>query len=151
VRLVDLLRTAIMALPYDTHRSRIWADLQPDLPLMWGDPQRLEEVLINLLDNALKYSPPAGQVVVKAERMGRYLAVSVLDEGIGIPAEDQAALFNKFQRASNARNLQVPGTGLGLFVCRSIVEAHGGQIMLSSVPGSGTCVNFRLPLAGEEV
>jgi PAS domain S-box-containing protein len=147
VRLVDVVRTAITALPHAAYRSRVWIELGPDLPLLDADPQRLEQVLINLFDNALKYSPPTGQVILRAARIGDRLRVQVLDEGIGIPAEDQEALFGKFQRAQNARRLEVPGTGLGLFICRSIIEAHGGWIMLASAPGAGTCVSFWLPVA----
>ncbi len=149
VRLVDVVRMAITALPQATYRSRVWSELGPDLPLLDADPQRLEQVLINLLENALKYSPPTGQVILRATHVGQRVRVQVLDEGIGIPAEDQETIFGKFQRAGNARRLQLPGTGLGLFICRSIIEAHGGRIMLASAPGSGTCVSFWLPVAME--
>ncbi len=149
VRLVDVVRTAITALPQTAYRSRVWTELGPDLPLLDADSQRLEQVVINLLENALKYSPPTGQVILRAEHVGQRVRVQVLDEGIGIPAEDQGTLFGKFQRAGNARRLQLPGTGLGLFICRSIIEAHGGRIMLASAPGSGTCVSFWLPVATE--
>jgi signal transduction histidine kinase len=73
--------------------------------------------------------------------------VQVLDEGIGIPPEDQQAVFEKFHRAENARVMQAPGTGLGLFICKSIVGAHGGSMELSSGPGKGTCVRFSIPAA----
>lgn len=150
VRLVDVVRAAVTALPHAVYRSRVWIELAPDLPLLDADPQRLEQVVINLLDNALKYSPPTGQVILRAEPIERRVRVQVLDEGIGIPPEDQESLFGKFQRAGNARRLQVPGTGLGLFICRSIVEAHGGRILLASAPGTGTCVSFWLPVAARE-
>jgi signal transduction histidine kinase len=149
VRLVDVVRAAVTALPHAVYRSRVWIELAPDLPLLDADPQRLEQVVINLLDNALKYSPPTGQVVLRAERVDRRVRVQVLDEGIGIPAEDQETLFGRFQRAGNVRRLQLPGTGLGLFICRSIIEAHGGRIMLASAAGTGTCVSFWLPIVAE--
>lgn len=156
VRLVDVLRGALAALPANAHRSRIWADLAPDLPSLNADPGRLEEALINLLDNALKYSPPTGQVVVRASETAshkgvRQVMVQIMDEGIGIPLEDLESVFTKFHRATNARSLQIPGTGLGLFICRSIIEAHGGRIMLSSGPSTGTCVTFWMPVAAREV
>jgi two-component system sensor histidine kinase KdpD len=146
VRLVDVVRRAITGLPYTAYRSRVWAEVAPDLPLLAADPQRLEQVVLNLLDNALKYSSPAGPVLVRARAGAGYVELQVRDEGIGVPAADQAGLFTKFQRAENARRLQVPGTGLGLFICRSIVEAHGGRISLESTPGAGTCVTCRLPI-----
>jgi signal transduction histidine kinase len=145
VRLVDLLRVAISSLPLVLHRSRLWAEVPPDLPLLDADPHRLEQVLINLLDNALKYSPPTGQVVIRAKEAGSYVEVQVLDEGIGILPEEREAVFDKFQRGGNARNLQLPGTGLGLFICRSIIEAHGGEISVSAGPEGGTQVTFRVP------
>jgi two-component system sensor histidine kinase KdpD len=149
VRLVDVLRMAISALPLDLHRSRVWAEVSPDLPLLDADPHRLEQVLINLLDNALKYSPPTGQVVIRAKETGSYIEVQVLDEGMGIPPEDREAVFDKFQRGGNARALQLPGTGLGLFICRSIIAAHGGEISVSAGPEGGTQVTFRVPALTE--
>ena len=150
VRLVDMVRRAITALPRQAYPSRVWAEVSADLPLLDVDPQRFEQVLINLLDNALKYSPPAGQVIIKAEQSGRRVLVRVLDEGIGIPPEEQADVFDKFHRASNARDLQLPGTGLGLFICRSIVQAHGGQMSVSSTPGKGTVISFWVPVLERE-
>jgi two-component system, OmpR family, phosphate regulon sensor histidine kinase PhoR len=154
-RVVDVLREAINTVPHIAYRSRIWTELAPNLPPIHVDPKRLEEVIINLLDNSFKYSPPTGQVVIRAtESTGedgrREVMVQVMDEGISVPAEEQATVFRKFQRGSNAHNLQPAGTGLGLFICRSIIEAHGGRITLSSNPGSGTCVTFWVPAVEEE-
>lgn len=146
VRMVDLVRVAITALPQNAYRSRIWAEVASDLPMIMADPQRLEQVIINLLDNALKYSLPTGQVLIRAQRSGGDMEVEILDEGIGVPQEDQESVFEKFRRGTNARDLQLPGTGLGLFICRSIVQAHGGEITLSDGPRGGTRVAFRLPL-----
>jgi signal transduction histidine kinase len=114
--------------------------------LLDADPHRLEQVLINLLDNALKYSLPSGQVVIRAREAGSYVEVQVLDEGIGIPFEDRDAVFEKFHRGSNTRILQLPGTGLGLFICRSIIAAHGGDIAVSAGSKGGTEVLFRVPV-----
>jgi PAS domain S-box-containing protein len=152
VRLVDVARNAINALPHTAYKSRIWTELAPDLPLLRADQGKLEEVLINLLDNACKYSPPTGQVVVRASATAPAdgsvrVLVQVLDEGIGIPPEDQQAVFEKFHRAENARVMHAPGTGLGLFICKSIVEGHGGRMVISSSPGEGTCVQFWIPAA----
>ena len=147
VRLVDVLRGSINSIPQGSHRSRIWIDLAPELPLIQADLYRLEEVVINLLDNALEYSPATGQVVIRAvesvsDTGSKEVMVQVMDEGIGIPAEDQALVFEKFRRGSNVQSLHAPGTGLGLFICRSIIEAHGGRIALTSTLNTGTCVTF---------
>jgi K+-sensing histidine kinase KdpD len=149
VRLVDVVRAALTALPQTAYRSRIWAELAPDLPPIYGDPQRLEQVLINLLDNALKYSPPSGQVLIRAQPAGDAVRVQVLDEGMGIPEPERAAIFDKFQRASNVRHSHIPGNGLGLFICRSIIAAHGGEIAVEAPAGAGTCITFTLPLAAK--
>ena len=150
VRVVDIVRQAINALPHTAFRSRIWTELEPDLPLIYVDPQRFEEVITNLLDNSFKYSSLTGPVIIRAARRANSgerleVMVQVTDEGIGIPLEEQASVFQKFQRGSNAHNLQSTGTGLGLFICRSIVEAHGGRIYLSSTLDSGTSVTLWLP------
>ncbi|MDQ6694756.1 MAG: ATP-binding protein [Chloroflexota bacterium] len=162
VRVVDVLREAMSAIPHTGYRSRIWTELEPNLPTMYADPERLKEVVINLLDNSLKYSPPTGQVVIRASASmgddGRSeVMLQVMDEGIGISPEDHATLFQKFHRGSNSDRLQVQGAapghssgaGLGLFICRSIIEAHGGRISLLSTPGSGTVATFWVPAAIE--
>ncbi|MDQ6748296.1 MAG: ATP-binding protein, partial [Candidatus Dormibacteraeota bacterium] len=148
VRLVDVIRRAITGLPRAAHPSRIRAELAPGLPPVWADPQRLEEVVINVLDNALKYSPPSAPVQIQACADGATVRVEIQDWGIGIPPEEHEFLFRKFQRAANARQLQIPGTGLGLFICRSIIEAHGGRIALESAPARGTRIAIWLPIAG---
>lgn len=146
VRMVDLVRAAITGLPHAAYPSRVWAEIPSELPTVHADPQRLEQVIINLLENALKYSPPTGQVVIRARQSDSDVEVEVLDEGIGIPAEYRESMFDKFQRGGNARFLQLPGTGLGLFICRSIIKAHGGDISLSDGLRGGTRVAFRIPI-----
>jgi signal transduction histidine kinase len=102
------------------------------------DPKRLEQVLRNLLSNALKYSPAGGTITVRGRRDGRQLLVQISDQGIGIPAEALERVFERFYRVENELTQSVRGAGLGLAVCRGIVEAHGGRIWVESVPGLGS-------------
>jgi two-component system, OmpR family, phosphate regulon sensor histidine kinase PhoR len=124
--------------------------LTSDLPAgplsVRGDRAGLERVLLNLLSNAVKYTPAGGTVTVTGRAAGPAAAISVADTGIGIPAADQAELFSRFFRASNARDSNVPGTGLGLALVRELVERQDGVVELSSEPGLGTTVTLRLPL-----
>jgi signal transduction histidine kinase len=121
----------------------------PDCPVtVRCDPVRIGQVLTNLLANALKYSPSGGEVeVVVAERAGA-AEVSVSDRGVGISREEQQRIFEPFQRSRGAAASDIPGVGLGLFVTRRIVEAHGGSIAIESAEGLGSTFTVRLPAAG---
>ncbi len=119
----------------------------PDSPvLLFCDGTRIEQVLNNLVSNALKYSPPGKRVDVTVHLEGEEALLCVADEGIGISAEEQRQLFAPFKRARGARE-HAPGAGLGLSVARRIVEAHGGAIEVESHPGQGSVFRVRLPLA----
>ncbi len=113
-----------------------------------GDPYRLEQVLANLLENALKYSPDGGTVRVRLRVTGDVALLSVHDEGIGIPPEDQKLLFDRFFRARNASSRSFGGLGLGLYISRDIVERHGGRIWVESEVGRGSTFFVALPLLG---
>jgi PAS domain S-box-containing protein len=128
--------------------ARISAEIPPDLPKVCADPRYLERSLFNLVSNALKYSEPHDPVCIRAGGEGSELVVSVSDAGHGIPPEDLPHIFKRFFRARNAGRRR--GFGLGLFITRSIVEAHGGQIWAQSDPGQGSTFSFTLPLAGCE-
>ena len=114
------------------------------LPPVYGDPRRLAQVLANLLDNAVKYTPQGGPIEVRL-RGGDRLTLSVTDRGIGIPPDDLPHLFERFYRAENAATGGMRGTGLGLFICRSLVEAHGGALRVSSTLGAGSVFTVELP------
>jgi signal transduction histidine kinase len=112
----------------------------------WADPDRVEQVLVNLLDNAIKYSLPGGTVVVEVgDRRPDKVQVQVRDEGIGIPAEELDRIGERFYRADKARSRAEGGSGLGLAIARALVQAHGGRLWLDSREGSGTVVTFTLP------
>jgi PAS domain S-box-containing protein len=112
------------------------------------DEEALSRVVENLLTNAVKFSQGGGRVEVRLGMEENVLLLEVQDHGLGIPANEQAQLFQPFQRGSSAHEKRIPGTGLGLYVCRRIVEEHGGSISLASEEGKGTIVTVRLPWGG---
>ncbi|HEX9115753.1 MAG TPA: ATP-binding protein [Anaerolineae bacterium] len=139
-RVVDNFRT-------QTDNHRFVLDFPKDYPDVLGDEERLRQVFNNLIGNAIKYSPRGGEIRVGGWADRDWATVYVADQGIGIPAEDQANLFQRFYRVDSGLRRATQGTGLGLYLCRSIIEAHGGRIWLRSEPGKGTTMFFSLPLA----
>lgn len=124
------------------------AELAPDLPPVWADPDRLEQVLVNLLDNALRHSPPGSSVTVATAVAGGQMTVRVRDRGPGIPPAERHLVWERFYRGSQARCRRRGGTGLGLAIVRGIVAAHGGRVWVEAAAGRGSCFCFTLPLAG---
>jgi signal transduction histidine kinase len=123
-------------------------EADPGAPFAWADPDRVEQVLVNLLDNAIKYSRPGGTVTVSVgseQRASPSVLVAVRDEGIGIPAQDLERIGQRFYRADKARSRAEGGSGLGLAIAQALVQAHGGQLRLESQEGVGTVVSFTLP------
>jgi len=118
--------------------------LSPDLPLLRFDAVLIERVLCNLLENAAKYTPPGSQITVTAELRGALAQVMVYDDGPGLPAGREEAIFEKFTRGE--RESAKPGVGLGLAICRAIVEAHGGTIQAAPSPAGGAAFVLTLPL-----
>lgn len=128
--------------------ARVEVELPPDLPALEVDAGRVGQVLENVAANAIKYSPAGSPIVVRAEVDGDWCTVTVDDEGVGVPTDDRALVMEPFHRARNVRESAIPGTGLGLYICRRLVEAHGGRMWVTDRPdGSpGTRVAFTLPL-----
>ena len=145
----DLVDEAISTFLHSGARNHIEVELQPDLPAIAADPQRVTQVLDNLLSNASKYSPASSTIKVTASLKDPYLAVSVIDEGHGVPADQMPRLFRKFSRIGGRDGEEdVAGEGLGLAICKGIVEAHGGRIWAESDnDGRGTRFTFAIPLA----
>jgi len=129
-----------------TARHRFVISFGADFPIVDADPRRIEQVLRNLLDNAVKYSPDGGLVVVRGQVADDEVTISVADEGVGIAPEHLNRLFEKFFRVKSPLGRQVRGSGLGLPISRTIVESHGGKIWAESELGKGTTIYFSLPL-----
>jgi len=115
-----------------------------------GDPDKIEQVVMNLVDNAVKYSPSGGEINVTLEARHRKLEFSVRDQGVGIPEDQIPHIFEKFHRVDNRATREVYGTGLGLYVSKSIVESHGGTIWAESELGKGSTFHFTLPLSSRQ-
>jgi PAS domain S-box-containing protein len=120
----------------------------PDFPVLYADPDKVEQVLTNLVENAVKFSD-GGTVTVSGEVTAEAVQIAVRDQGVGIPASQLPLIFTKFYRRGGSG--APSGTGLGLFIARGLVEAHGGRIWATSEPGRGTEVRFRLPRGGLEL
>lgn len=127
---------------------RIVAEIEHDLPEIMADEARLEEIIHNLLDNAVKYSKAGGRITIRAARDGvENVAISVADEGAGIAAADLPRIFERFYRADKARSREAGGTGLGLAIVKHIAKLHGGSVEAESQLGRGTTIRVILPIA----
>ena len=129
---------------------RISVNLQEHLPDVAADRRRLAEVLQNLLDNAIQYTPPGGQIMLSASADGSEVTFTVSDTGIGIPQADQPRIFERFYRVDAARSREVGGTGLGLAIAKHLVEVHGGRIWVESEVGQGAQFHFTVPIFDSE-
>jgi len=144
--LADFVKEVVDLFPLDPRRFPMRVRVEPGL-VVRGDRRRLQQALLNLLNNAVKYSPRGGNIaVIAAPTKDGEAKVSVHDEGIGIRDEDIPKLFNKFTRLFDKRAMNIGGSGLGLFITRSIVEAHSGHMAVESEWGKGSAFSFVLPL-----
>lgn len=148
VALSPVLDTIVQQFREATPTHRVVLSVPGDLPLVLADTERLTQALMNLLSNAITYSPNGGEVRVSAQRVSQEVVVSVRDEGLGIPAEALPHLFTRFYRVNSADRRTIRGNGLGLALCRQIIEAHGGRIWAESDgPQRGSTFKFTLPVA----
>ena len=145
VDLARLVRDSAAAAEHGQDEVTVEAVVREPLPPVRGDRDRLRQVLVNLIDNAVKYSPPGDRVSVEAEQSDSRVVIEVRDRGPGISPEHQRLIFEKFGRANVAAHTK-PGTGLGLFIARSIAEAHGGALEVRSAPGRGATFRLSLPI-----
>jgi len=145
-----------------TGQYQIDWSIEPELPLVWADPDRVQQVLINLVENAIKYSPDGGLIEILASTNQKFSSLSeqanvhdlfvplmscvaVRDQGVGIPLQQQSSLFKPFTRLEDPETKHVTGVGLGLYISRKLIQAMKGEITLKSVERGGTCVTFTLP------
>jgi signal transduction histidine kinase len=125
-------------------RQKLNTDIPASVPIIHGDGQRLEQVLLNLLTNAAKFTPEGGNILVRLRQDGTGLVIDVKDDGIGIAREEQSRLFKPYSRLNSDRQHH-PGLGLGLALAKQVVELHGGRIWVESEPGKGSTFSFSLP------
>lgn len=153
IQYLEWLRTALENMrPIAEHRGLHLKEDLGELPLLYADPERLTQILYNLLSNALKFTPPGGTVWLRAHVRGNEVVTEVADTGIGIGEADLRKVFSRFfqaEQVSTGSGQQTKGTGLGLAITKGLVEAHGGHIEVESELGKGTTFRFTLPLAGE--
>jgi signal transduction histidine kinase len=130
-------------------RHTLRTKLPGNLPVIWGDPDKVEQILTNLVGNAIKYSPGGGEVLVTVDHDGDTVQVSVRDQGIGMSPRDMGQLFEKFYRVDREEVRRAGGTGLGLYITKRLVEMHGGRLWAESWPGVGSVFRFTLPTSDE--
>lgn len=135
----------VMKVDSDQHGHKLIFTTSIDLPDITGDKERLEQVFINIISNAIKYTPDGGEIRIHAKGVREGVVVTVQDTGIGIPEDDIPHLFERFYRVEKSRTSETGGTGLGLAIAKEIIEAHGGTISVASKQNVGTTVTIRLP------
>jgi PAS domain S-box-containing protein len=150
INVKNVVKDAVDKIKRQSSNHSFETDLPKALPPVHADQLRLERILHNLLENAVKYSPDGGKIRISARLENDHMVIGVSDEGIGISLHDQAKLFSPFERLAAQRLEGVKGIGLGLLVCRRLVEAHGGRIWVESEPGRGSTFYFTLPLKDGE-
>jgi signal transduction histidine kinase/CheY-like chemotaxis protein len=141
--------TAATSSLFDHKGLKLVKQVAPDLPPVTGDRDRLIQVVINLISNAVKFTD-SGSITCRAERRGGELVVSIIDTGMGIAPADQPKVFERFKQVGDTLTDKPKGTGLGLPICKEIVEHHGGRIWVDSVIGKGSIFSFSLPLTAEQ-
>ena len=146
VDLAELVRETASMVELGNDEVKVVTHVRDPLPAVRGDRERLRQVLLNLVTNAAKYTVAGDEIEVRAAPVDGHVLVTVLDHGPGIPADQHRLIFEKFGRV-NSGGRSKPGAGLGLFIARSIAEAHGGSLDVQSETGSGTAFTFRLPVA----
>lgn len=149
VDLARAVRDAEGAIPFD-QRSRIVTRLGAEPIRVYADSDKLVQIIVNLLSNALKYSSADSEVEVSTTTDGEFAEISVVDHGIGMSDEEMSKVFEKFGRVNRQEVRRVGGTGLGLYITKSLVELHGGKIRVSSSPGKGSVFSFTVPLVLDE-
>jgi signal transduction histidine kinase len=140
-----LIEKVVRRLKVKSPGVTVHMDIPDLLPPVMADSERIEEVLQNLLDNAVKYSPQQQALKVSCYTTGEEVVTSVSDSGMGISLREQEQIFERFHRIGDPLSQAIPGAGLGLYICRAIVEAHGGQIWVESTLRQGSTFSFSLP------
>ncbi len=135
-----------MAFPLNQKGFSLNVEVETGIPPVLADRDALEQAVLNLLHNAMKYSGESRDIVLKLRRDGKMACIEVSDHGIGIAEKDKSQIFGKFFRVPGSENQRIPGTGLGLTIVSHIVESHGGRVEVVSQPGEGSTFSILLPL-----
>jgi two-component system phosphate regulon sensor histidine kinase PhoR len=143
-RVTDLLVSAAQR-----RRQSLHVEVARHIPRLVGNPDYVERAISNLIDNAIKYTPEGGEIGVSVSMEPEYVVIEVSDNGLGIPAEDLARVFERFYRVDRSRSREMGGTGLGLSIVKHVAQSHGGTIEVSSTPGKGSRFRLRLPIPVE--
>jgi len=148
--LMDLVTEIVKKhlIPAEKSELTVTTEIADDIPIMNADTNMLERAIANLVDNAIKYTPNGGRITVKVFTQDRNVIVGVQDNGLGISAENQKRLFQRHQRIPRQEHKRVKGSGLGLFIVRSVAQRHGGEAWVESVEGEGSTFLMRLPIDG---
>ncbi|HEX7556567.1 MAG TPA: ATP-binding protein, partial [Leptolinea sp.] len=144
---IDSARAQLQALTVD---HELVMDLPVELPLILGDGQRIAQVLTNLVGNAAKFSPAHTQIIISAHRSGSMVQVDVSDQGVGIGPQDRTRVFESFRQLENGTGSNTKGAGLGLAICKGLIEAQSGKIWIQDHPGPGTVISFTLPVHSDK-
>jgi two-component system sensor histidine kinase KdpD len=144
--LENILHLSLAQVRTITEKHSVCLQMPPDLPLVLADEQRVNQIIANLIENAVRYSEPDTTIYISAECDGQWVQIDVRDEGFGISAEDARRVFEPFQQINRKKGFR-QGTGLGLTICKGLVEAHGGSIWITGQKNVGTTVSFTLPVA----
>ncbi|GIK64110.1 MAG: histidine kinase [Chloroflexota bacterium] len=146
IALDKLIRASVERFQTQTNKHTFKVEFPPDFPVILGDPRRLRQVIDNLISNAIKYSPVGGEVKITGQYDEDWIELTVSDQGIGIRPDEAERIFERFYRSDGSLSRSTPGTGLGLFLARAIIEAHGGTITATSYPDrKGTTFRITLP------
>jgi signal transduction histidine kinase len=148
-----------MDIQFKQRNVRVTSNIPPELPDVYADAAKTEQVVMNLLSNALKFTKGGGSIELTASpttvelitadgaKPKKFVRVDIIDNGVGIAADELPTLFERYKQASSAKIIKQKGTGLGLVICRRIVEAQGGKVTAESEPGKRTTFSFTLPVA----
>lgn len=145
VPLSDIIQPVLKELEPRTVKHRMVVDIPSDLPTLPADRDKMIQVFLNLLDNAVKFSPEGGEISIKARPVGKMVKCDISDQGLGIAKKDIPHVFEKFYRVDNSDTYEIPGTGLGLPIVKHIVESHNGKISVRSKPGKGSVFTVHVP------
>jgi signal transduction histidine kinase/PAS domain-containing protein len=150
VSLKTVIESALVQLQALINDHELVLEIPRELPLIYADGQRIAQVLTNLVGNAAKFSPKGTQIIISTRRSGEMIQVDVADQGPGIPPQDRTRVFESFRQLENGTGSRTKGAGLGLAICKGLIEAHGGMIWVQDRAGPGTVISFTLPLHGDK-